>query len=100
MEYREAVRRGVDVRAFLYDGEGAWPPQDHELDRDGELKRWRAELMEHRCVRTSEHDPASIETQVRDPIARWLQNQRWPEVHDVWPALGTLIRRCPLVPDN
>ena len=32
-----------------------------ELDEDDELKRWRCDLMEHQCVGTFTHDPASLE---------------------------------------
>ena len=46
MEYQEAVRLRIDVLAFLYDGESAWPPQYYELDKDEELIRWRADLKE------------------------------------------------------
>jgi len=84
MEVQEAVKRGVDVLAFLYDGESAWPPAHYELDKDEELKRWRADLMEHKCVGEFTHDPMSLDTPVRDAIARWLQKQSWPEVHKTY----------------
>jgi internalin A len=84
MEVQEAVKRGIDVLAFLYDGESAWPPAHYELDDDEELKRWRAELMEHRCVGTFTYDAASLDAPVRDAIARWIQKQSWPEVHKTY----------------
>jgi len=81
MEVQEAVKRGIDVLGFLYDGTSAWPPAYYELDKDEELNRWRGDLMEHNCVGRFTHDPSSLETPVRDAISRWLQKQSWPEVH-------------------
>ncbi len=81
MEVQAAVKQGIDVLAFLYDGKSAWPPPHYELDGDEELKRWRADLMEHRCVGMFTHDFASLDAPVRDALARWLQKQSWPEVH-------------------
>ncbi len=84
MEYKEAIKRRMDVLVFLYDGKSAWLPEFYELDKDEELQRWRSELMEHKCVGTFTHDPTSIEAPVRDAILRWLQRQNWPEVHKVY----------------
>ena len=78
MEFIEATKRGIDVLPFLYDGKSAWPPDYFELNDDGELRRWRAELSEHKGVETFTYDPASLE--IRDAISRWLQKQSWPEV--------------------
>ena len=82
--YGKALKRGIDVLTFMYDGESAWPPAHYELDKDEELKKWRAELKEHGCVGTFTNDPASLETPVRDAIARWLQKQSWPEALKVY----------------
>jgi len=80
MEVLEAGRRGIDVLAFLYDGESPWPPKYVELDKDVELRRWRGEISEHKCRGTFACNPSSLDTPVRDAIARWLQKQSWPEV--------------------
>jgi hypothetical protein len=85
MEVQEAVKRGIEVIAFLYDGISAWPPAHLELDKDEDLKKWRAELKEQMCVGTFTHDPSSLDSPVRDAVARWLQKQSWPEV------LGTYL---------
>ena len=44
MEVQEAVKRRIDVIAFLYDGESPWTHAHYELDKDENLKKWRAEL--------------------------------------------------------
>lgn len=84
MEYQAATKRGIDVLAFLYDGKSAWPPEHYELNDNEDLKRWRAELMEHKCVGTFTHDAASLDAPVRDAISRWIQKQAWPEVRKTY----------------
>jgi internalin A len=84
MEVHEAVKRGIDVLAFLYDGESPWLPAHYELNSDEELKRWRAELKEHQCAGSFTCDPATLDSPVRDAISRWLQRQSWPEVHKTY----------------
>ena len=37
LEYQEAVNQGIEVLAFLYDGESPWPPHLYEIDKDSEL---------------------------------------------------------------
>jgi internalin A len=55
-------------------------PAYYELEQDSELQRWRAELLEHSCVATFNADSASVDSPVRDAVARWIQSQAWPEV--------------------
>lgn len=81
MEYQEAIKRGIDVIVFMYDGQSAWIPAHNELDEDEELRKWREELWEHKTVGKFTNDPASLDNPVRDAIARWIQNQSWPEAH-------------------
>ena len=80
MEVQEADKRGIDLLCFLYAGESPWPTAYYELNDDEELKRWRADLLEHRCAGKFTCDPGSLDAPVRDAISRWLQKQRWPEV--------------------
>ncbi len=84
MEVKEAVKLGIEVIPFLYDGEGPWLPAHYELDKDENLKKWRAELQEHRCVRMFTHNPLSLDNPVRDAVSRWIQKQSWPEVQKTY----------------
>ncbi|MEE8585150.1 MAG: DUF4062 domain-containing protein, partial [Acidobacteriota bacterium] len=84
MEVQAAEKEGIDVLAFLLDVDGPWPNKYYELDNDEELKKWRAELQEHKCVGKFTHKPKSLDNPVRDALARWIQKQSWPEAHKVY----------------
>lgn len=84
LEVAEAERLGIDVLPFLYDGQSPWPPAHYEIDRDEQLRNWRAHLMEHQCVATFTHDPTSIDGPLQSAIARWIHAQSWPELHNTY----------------
>jgi hypothetical protein len=71
LEYREAMRLGIDVLAYeLDDAVADWPPEFDDRQRDPEVERWRAELRRDHLVRKFGPSPASIELEA--DIAQWV----------------------------
>jgi Domain of unknown function (DUF4062) len=74
MEYREALRLGIDVLVFMTNEEADWPAAATAgLRADPETVRWRAELQEHKVVGFFTSRPESID--VDAALARWLQSR-------------------------
>ena len=72
MEYREALRLGIDVLVFIANEEADWPAaMTAGLVADPDTVRWRAELQEHKVVGFFTPRPESID--VDAALARWLQ---------------------------
>ncbi|MCP3961106.1 MAG: DUF4062 domain-containing protein [bacterium] len=72
LEYQAARERGVDVLVFMVDENAPWPRQFDELDKDPEMRPWRARLMEERGVGFFEDEPESIE--IAPALTRWLRD--------------------------
>jgi len=73
LEYRSAVALGLDVLVFMLDEQAPWPRRFDELEKDAEIRRWRAKLMEHRGVGFFSLNPDSIE--IAFALTRWLTEQ-------------------------
>ena len=74
MEYREALRLGIDVLVFIANEEADWPAtMTAGLIADPEAVRWRLELQEHKVVGFFTPRPESID--VDAALARWLQSR-------------------------
>jgi hypothetical protein len=74
MEYREALRRGIDVLVFMAQEDADWPVQYRaELEKDPEMRFWREELREHLAVKFFTPQPESVD--VDAAILRWLGDQ-------------------------
>jgi hypothetical protein len=50
-----------------------WPRQFDELDKDLEIRKWRAQLCKDRTVGFFNHDPGSIE--IAPALARWFSKE-------------------------
>jgi hypothetical protein len=74
MEYREALRREIDVLVFMAREEADWPPESiTEMTNDPEMKRWRDELQEHLIVEFFTSSPESVD--VDSALFRWLEKR-------------------------
>ena len=74
LEYREALRRGIDVLVFLASEEADWPAESiATLQSDPETRSWRAKLMEHTTTGFFTPRPESID--VDAALNRWLQSR-------------------------
>jgi len=74
MEYREALRREIDVLVFMADENGDWPDDAVAgLRADREMRRWRDELKEHAVVEFFQPRPESID--VDSALLRWMEKR-------------------------
>lgn len=73
LEYQAALALGTDVLVFMLDEKAPWPRRFDDLDKDPEMKRWRAELMERKGVSFFSLDPQSIE--VGPALTRWIEEK-------------------------
>src|SRR5215813_4042796 len=73
LEYKAAMALGLDVLVFMLDEQAPWPRRFDELDKDPGIRRWRADLMEHRGVGFFSLNPESIE--IASALTRWLAEQ-------------------------
>ncbi len=78
LEYQAAVELGIDVLVFMLEEESPWPHKFHELDKDPEIRPWRAELKEHRGIGFFGLEPSSIE--IAPALARWIGEREKQEV--------------------
>ena len=60
MEYDAARERGIEVLAFLLDDSALWKREWDELDKDAELRQWRADLCGRHGIEFFSHDPRSL----------------------------------------
>src|ERR1051325_1179040 len=71
LEYREAVRLGIDGLVYaLDDAVTGWPAEYDDRERDPQVERWRAELRSDHVVRKFGSSPASIELEA--DLAQWV----------------------------
>lgn len=70
LEYQAALKLRIDSLVFMLDERAPWPRHYDDLDKDAELKRWRAELLEHKGISFFGLEPRSIE--IAPALTRWL----------------------------
>ena len=73
-EYREALRRGIDVKVFLLDEASVWPADRDERRTDALLGEWRRKLMVSHVCGSFREDPESLD--VLPTLMRWLEQRR------------------------
>ena len=73
LEVEAAKARGIDVLVFLLDEKAAWHREVDELEKDPEIRRWRAELREHHGVSFFGLEPATLK--IAPALTRWLAKQ-------------------------
>lgn len=88
MEYREALRRGIDVLTFMADDNADWPDEAlAELRADPETQRWRDELKKRKTVAFFQPQVQSID--VDAALLRWMEERpreaARPQNLDVYP---------------
>lgn len=71
MEYETAKALGIDTLVFLLDERAPWFRPFDELEKDPELRRWRAQLMAEKTVNSFSLAPDSID--LAAALNRWLQ---------------------------
>ena len=74
LEYRAAVRFGIDVLVFLLAEESPWPRKFDESESDPQVRQWRAELMECKGVGFFGLEPTSIE--IAPALTRWVSQKQ------------------------
>jgi hypothetical protein len=74
MEHQRACQQGIDILPFVLDEDAAWPRKFDQLDKDPQIRVWRAELMARHGVGFFGTDPASIP--FSGALARWLDKLR------------------------
>jgi tetratricopeptide (TPR) repeat protein len=93
IEYEAALERGMDILVFLLDDKALWRREYDELDKDGDLHRWRSDLCHRHGVEFFTHDPQSID--VAPAIARWIAHKNHeslvPKVSHVRPPEPKII---------
>ncbi len=70
LEVQAAKDRKIDLLVFLLDEKAPWPRHHDELDKDPEIRRWRAELLEDYGVSFFKLEPSSLE--IAPALTRWL----------------------------
>jgi tetratricopeptide (TPR) repeat protein len=74
LEYEAARKLGLDILVFMLDEQAPWPHKFYELEKDPEIKRWRAAFLEHKGVGSFGLSPDSIE--IAPALTRWLAGRR------------------------
>ncbi|MCB0106098.1 MAG: DUF4062 domain-containing protein, partial [Caldilineaceae bacterium] len=77
LEHQAAVELGIDVLPFMLDEQAPWPRKFDELDKDPELQRWRATLMEHQGVGLFGLEPDTID--IAPALTRWITHKNQQE---------------------
>jgi formylglycine-generating enzyme required for sulfatase activity len=77
LEYEAAVKAGIDVFAFLLDDDAPWRARFDEREKDPEIRRWRAQLKEHKVVGFFGLDPDTIE--IAPALTRWIAEKHKAE---------------------
>jgi len=70
LEYEAAVKQRINVLPFLLEEKSPWPRDFDELDKDAEIRRWRAELQKRHGVEPFGLEPRSID--MTGALGRWL----------------------------
>jgi hypothetical protein len=84
LEYQTALRLDVDILVFMLEEQAPWPRKFDELEKDPEMRRWRADQLERKGVSFFSLDPKSIE--VEPALTRWLA-ERGPKLEESSPSL-------------
>ena len=76
LEHQAAVELGIDVLVFILEEQAPWPRKFDELDKEPEIRRWRATLIEHKGIGFFYHEASSID--IAPALTRWIgkKNQR------------------------
>ena len=70
LEYRAALKKGIDVLVFLLRDGCPWNPEYCDEESNEELKAWRTELEKHQIVSYFETEPNTVD--VGPAVARWI----------------------------
>ena len=89
LEYQAALELDVDVLVFMLDEQAPWPRKFDELDKDPEIRRWRAELLERKGVSFFSLDSNSIE--IGPALTRWLGEKGPPRAEHGSPGAHGLL---------
>jgi len=74
LEYAAALENGTDVLVFLLAEDALWRRQWDDLDKDEDLRQWRAELASRHGVEFFYHDPATLD--ILPAISRWIGSRK------------------------
>lgn len=98
LEYQAAKNLGIYVLVFMLDEDAPWQYKFYELDKDPEICRWRAELVEHHGVEFFGLDPKTID--ITGALVRWMTEKpadadagrtskrvEWPKDKSPYPGL-------------
>jgi hypothetical protein len=78
LEYEAAIAEGLDVLVYLLDESASWPAHFNELDRDPQIRAWRASLEQKHGRELFGRAPSSID--VAPAITRWVVKHLHPIV--------------------
>jgi uncharacterized protein YegP (UPF0339 family) len=101
LEYRAAIALKIDILVFMLDEDAPWPRKFDELEKDPEIRQWRAELKEHWGVGVFGLEPNSIE--IAPALTRWLAERNRLEASrqdnyeyllSLQPDLADLMQEC------
>ena len=90
LEYRAAIKRGVDVLPFLLEESAPWAHQFYELEIDPQCKLWRDEIQDSHGVEFFGLEPRSID--MTGALGRWLAKKNTTQTKPVtveridWPV--------------
>jgi formylglycine-generating enzyme required for sulfatase activity len=98
LEYEAAVKQGIDILPFILKEDEPWKNKFYELEKDPEIRLWRAELTKLHGVEFFSYEPASID--MTGTLGRWLAKKvgategqpvttriEWPEGKSPYPGL-------------
>jgi formylglycine-generating enzyme required for sulfatase activity len=98
LEYEAAVKRGIDILPFMLKEDELWKNKFYELDKDPEIRPWRAELAKRHGVEFFSYEADSID--MTGALTRWLAKKvgaadaqavttriEWPKGKSPYPGL-------------
>lgn len=78
LEYQAAIKKRIDVLVFLLDEHSSWPERFNELDRDPQVRAWRARLEKRHGRELFGPTPSSIA--IAPAITRWVLKHAHPVI--------------------
>lgn len=83
LEYRAALKKGVEVLVFLLRDGCSWAPQYSDEESDLELKAWREELEKRHIVSYFQTEPNTVD--IGPAVARWVAKKGKIEPNKIVP---------------